>query len=231
MIGSSNLPGQLQTLFTVVLHITSDTWKRFVHDHGTYQCKLLCLAACTSLSEFVVLWDQYQEARAMCPTCMDSAFSERLLSGFPKELAKQPLEIQESTYNTVVSILDDLCMHCPVGTDPVEVKNGQIQHIASRRGRVACKGPIAAKESSYLMAAVRAFELQKHWVLEHTVPKKKTTAEIMKHSGRSLPTACNQHSASLGKKRLCSSAEPWPGPACCWPAANHCSYSTPPHDE
>ncbi|CAK9083585.1 Uncharacterized protein (Fragment), partial [Durusdinium trenchii] len=135
-----------------------------------------------------------KEARAMCPTCMDSAFSERLLSGFPKELAKQPLEIQESTYNTVVSILDDLCMHCPVSTGPVEVKNGQIQHIASRRGRVACKGPIAAKESSYLMAAVRAFELQKHWVLEHTVPKKKTTAEIMKHSGRSLPTACNQHS-------------------------------------
>ena len=119
MIGSSNLPGQLQTLFTVVLHITSDTWKRFVHDHGTYQCKLLCLAACTSLSEFVVLWDQYQEARAMCPTCMDSAFSERLLSGFPKELAKQPLEIQESTYNTVVSILDDLCMHCPVSRSSI----------------------------------------------------------------------------------------------------------------
>ena len=96
------------------------------------------------------------------PTLHRSGFSKVLLSAFPLPLAGQTLEKQQQVYETVVGILRDIAVHTPISSDSVEVKNGQVQHVTSRRGAMAVKAPRAATEVSFLMSTVRGFELQRH---------------------------------------------------------------------
>ena len=188
----------LHMLFTMIVHIVCDTWKRLVHDHSTPQRRLFSLVQ-ASHEEFVRLWDEFQEALIRCPRCMDFEFTRSLLKSFPGQLSGQTLEAQESVRATVTSILRDICTHAPLSSDQVEVKNGQVQHTASRRGNIAVKTPAAAKEACFLSSFLKGYELQKHWVDEKTLPSKRRMSRIMQRSGRSLPSSSNQFSNPSSK--------------------------------
>ena len=160
-----------QVLFTMVIHIVTDTWKRFIHDYSEYQFILFSLLG-LSLPDFVSRWDEIQSAKASCPCCFDLEFSSVLLSAFPSVLAERPVEVQKSVHHAVGLLLHDISTHCPVSTDSVEVKNGHVQHIASKRGNMSVKTPAAAKEDTFLKSFIQQFNLQKYgWICKHCLQK------------------------------------------------------------
>ena len=174
---------EMKVIFQMILIIFSDTWKRFIHDFAGYPLKLFQLLR-ADLSNFVVLWDVFQNEYASCGKCLDSAFSKKLLDAFPKILGQQTHEVQLSVYNEVRLILHDIATHGPTTSDAVEVKNGQVQRVASWRGNEAVKTPWAAKETSFLQSAIRGYELVKHWVETKTLPPKRQVAGILQMAGR-----------------------------------------------
>lgn len=174
--------GQLQTIFTIFLQIVSDTWRRLVHDHGSFQFKMFSLYGKT-LDEFVALWDKFHRAKTFCSECFDEHFSLKLMNLHPGKLSKAPAETQCEVHLAVTTLLQDIATFSPMSSDPVEVKNGQVQSITSRRGNMAVKAPVASRESSFLQAAIRDFELVKHWVEDRTLPSKRTISGIIKRVG------------------------------------------------
>ena len=176
--------GTLQTIFSMMILIVSDTWKRFVHDYSACPYKIFELSS-VDLKTFVKKWDSFHEEMAFCSACFDDAFSKKLLCGFPSQLATQPEELQKSVQCQVQLLLHDLATHSPVSSDAVEIKNGNVQHIASHRGNMVVKTPVAAKESSFLQSAIRDFELARHWVEERTLPGKATVSGILRMHGAS----------------------------------------------
>lgn len=169
----------LQTIFTMMILIISDTWKRFVHDYSAFPYKLFQLVP-ANFEQFVRLWDMFQEKLHSCKTCMDDSFTKQLLTSFPRKLAKEPEHVQSSVYRQVQLLLGDISVHGPVTSDAVEVKNGQVQQIASQRGNTKIKTPNASKESSFLQAAIRDYELAKLWVEDETLPSKRTVSGILR---------------------------------------------------
>ena len=181
-----------QVLLTILVHLMTDTWKRFIFDHQAPQYQMFSLLG-LDLPEFVSKWDDFQAAKASCPCCFDSEFSGCLLASFPTCLAEQPPEIQALVQRTVQLLLHDIATHTPVSTDSVEVKNGQVQHTTSRRGNMAVKTPGASRESSFLQTFIRQFELQRLWVETVTLPSKMTVSSILKRCGM---MGFNQYSSS-----------------------------------
>ena len=174
---------EMKVIFQMILVIFSDTWKRCIHDLAGYPLKLFQLLR-ADLSNFVVLWDVFQSEYAQCGKCLDYTFSKKLLDAFPKNLGQQTPEVQLSVYNEVRLILHDIATHGPTTSDAVEVKNGQVQAVASSRGNEAVKTPWVAKETSFLQSAIRGYELVKHWVEGQTTPPKRQVAGILRKVGR-----------------------------------------------
>ena len=116
--------------------------------------------------------------------------SLRLLDAFP-ELHGQPHHVQQSVSAQVKLLLRDLAVHVPLTSDPVEIKNGQVQVSTSRRTSGATKAPAAARETSFLQTFIRDHELVRHWVEEQTLPAKATVSGILKRVGLG---GKNQHS-------------------------------------
>lgn len=136
-----------------------------------------------TLDEFVALWDKFHRAKTFCSECFDEHFSLKLMNLHPGKLSKAPAETQCEVHLAVTTLLQDIATFSPMSSDPVEVKNGQVQSITSRRGNMAVKAPVASRESSFLQAAIRDFELVKHWVEDRTLPSKRTISGIIKRVG------------------------------------------------
>ena len=194
-----------QPVFVMMIHCVTDTWRRFIHDHKAFQYQMFSLLG-SDLSSFVSAWDRFQKAYSVCSRCSDQEFSSVILREYPGALAGQPVEVQESVRHTIQLLLHDIACHSPCSTDIVEIKNGQVQHITSRRGNMAVKTPAASKESALLFGLIRQHQVQKHYVEEKTLPSRRTVSSILKRVGKS---ANNQHSAAAGKKRQLS--RPVPG--------------------
>ena len=182
---------QLKTFLALTLHMVSDTWRRFVHDYCVYPFQLFELMD-QSLEQFVTLWDGFVAASEQCPQCFDPCFSTRLLGAFGS-LGMKPMALQQQAFAEVSAILQDICAFAPVSSDAVEVKNGQVQSIVSRRGNMAVKGPESSREASFLQSCIRDFELVKHFVEEQTLPPKTSVSGILRMAGTS---SSNQHSTS-----------------------------------
>jgi hypothetical protein len=198
--------GNLQTCFTMMLVIITDTWKRFVHDYDTFPFKFFQLLE-SNLAGFVTMWDGFQTCKSHCGKCFDPAFSKALLAGYPQKLAEQPPHVQQRVFQEVQLLLHDLATYSPLTSDPVEVKNGQVQNVASRRGNQAIKTPPASREASFLQSLIRDYELVKHWVEEQTLPPKSQISGILRNVGlwggsNQNTKSCNPHS----KKRRVSDA-------------------------
>ena len=178
-----------KTLFVLAVHLISDMWRRLVHEHSTPQFQILKLAGMT-LEQFVLQWDRLISQRQQCQNCFDSCFSMKVLN-ICGELAGEPHDVQNRVFSEMMTILTDIATFAPVSSDPVEVKNGQVQSVASRRGNMAVKGPKSAKESSFLQSAIRDHELAKHWVESQVLPTKAKVSGILRRAGM---TGSNQHS-------------------------------------
>ena len=198
---TESIDSQLQTLFTMILHLCSDTWKRFVHDFLTFQFRIFSLLG-VNLEGFVSIWDEFLAARTACPKCFEQEFCSNLLDIHPALLQTQPQEKQQEVYNYVTTLLSDIATYTPVSSDAVEIKNGQVQTICSRRFRSAVRSPLNAKESSFLMSFIRSFELVKHHVEKATLPSRHTISSILKRVGKK---GRNQHSATSSKAK----GAPW----------------------
>lgn len=186
----------LDTLFVIMLLIITDTWKRFVHDYAAaYPFKLFQLLT-DDIEQFVASWDAFQQDKSHCAKCMDAAFSKTLLDAYPAKLGLEGLPVQKSVHHKVQLLLSDIAVFSPLTSDPVEVKNGQVQHSSSRRGNQAVKMPLASKETSFLNSVIRDFELLKHFVEDQTLPAKKVRSGIIKRVGMS---GSNQFSFGEGK--------------------------------
>ncbi len=186
----------MDTLFVMMLLIITDTWKRFVHDYAAaYPFKLFQLLT-DDVEQFVASWDAFQQDKLRCAKCMDAAFSKTLLDAFPAKLGLEGFPLQKSVYHKVQLLLNDIAVFSPLTSDPVEIKNGQVQHSSSRRGNQAVKMPLASKETSFLNSAIRDFELLKHFVEEKTLPARKVTSGILKRVGM---FGSNQFSFEEGK--------------------------------
>ena len=187
---SEPIESQLQTLFTMVLHLCSDTWKRFVHDLSTFQFRMFSFVGMT-LEEFVSTWDEFQKSRRACPKCFDQEFCQNLLDIHPGLLVEQPRTKQQEVYDCIQLLLGDLATYSPISSDAVEVKNGQVQVVCSRACRTAVKSPLNSKETSFLMSFIRSFELVKHYVEKATLPSKMSISSLLKRIGKK---GRNQHS-------------------------------------
>lgn len=188
-VGFEASSSNMQTLLTMGIVIISDTWRRFVHEHATYPWKMFSLLN-TTLERFVQEWDCMKHASLSCRNCFDMELSLRLLDAFP-ELHGQPHHVQQSVSAQVKLLLRDLAVHVPLTSDPVEIKNGQVQVSTSRRTSGATKAPAAARETSFLQTFIRDHELVRHWVEEQTLPAKATVSGILKRVGLG---GKNQHS-------------------------------------
>ena len=186
----------LQSVFKMILQIISNIWRRFVHDHNVGKFKMFSLIE-TSLEEFVMLWDALQIENGSCCHCFDTTFSKRVLNIYPGQLAESPRELQQAIQKEVTILLSDLVTHCPISSDPVEVKNGQVQNISCRRGNQAIKTPLAAKEASFLQSVIRGYELVKHYIEGETLPSPKSVAGILRQTG---VKGRNQYSKTSGRK-------------------------------
>lgn len=181
----------LQTVFTMTLIMVSDIWRRFVHEFDTFPYKLFSLLTTTDLEGFVSKWDSWQKLRASCPNCFDAEMGHRILDAFGGNLSSEPFEVQADTFQCVTALLHDVATYAPVSSDPVEVKNGQVQQSTRSGSGGAVKAPLAAKETSFLGTLIRDFELVKHWVEEKTLPAKRTVSGILRRCGQ---PSSNQHS-------------------------------------
>ena len=172
-----------KTLFIMIIQLISDVWRRLVHEHCGWQFKVFEMVG-TDLCTFVKLWDNFVTAHETCPKCFDQCFSARLLKiSQCGKLAGTTPDVQREVHKTVLPILEDLCTFTALSSEPVEIKNGQVQNVASRRGNMAVKAPVAAKESSFLQAVIRDHELARHWVEEQTLPTKAIVSGILKKAG------------------------------------------------
>ena len=189
----------LQILFTMWLLVISDAWRRFVHEMATFPWKVFSLLAAKGLKEFVEKWDELKAAKASCTKCFDLEFTSKILDAFPV-LAGQPADFQGSVFQEVTILLHDIAVQTPLSSDPVEIKNGQVQvSTTSRRTAGAIKAPAATKEMSFLQSFIRDHALIRHWVEERTLPGKRTIAGIFKRVG---VRGTNQDSKHLAVKKV-----------------------------
>lgn len=186
----------LQTAFTMMAIIVSDVWRRYIHDYAVFPYKLFPLLLDCDLQSFIEQWDRLQGCKGNCSECFDAEMSGRLLEAFPKSLIFEGLEVQHTTWQQVTALLHDLATYTPLSSDPVEVKNGQVQNSTSRRGNTAVKAPVAAKETSFLEALIRDYELVKHWIDGLLLPGKKVVSGILKRVGQ---PGSNQYSTQPHK--------------------------------
>lgn len=154
----------LQTALTMAIIIMSDTWRRFVHDYSGYPFKLFSLLEVQHVQQFTLMWDDFQWTS--CNQCLDSEFSQVLLAAFPSEMAKEPQAVQERAFQQVRLLLHDIATYTPLSSDPVEIKNGQVQLSTSRRGNQAVKAPKSSREASFLESLILACQSNCFWYLE-----------------------------------------------------------------
>ena len=169
-------PTMMQTAFTMAIICMSDSWRRFVYRLDCLPHSLFRLLECKDAAEFCRLWDSFQKKFATCK-------SAPLFSSFPKKLADAPAQHQEDVRTTICNILHDVAVYSPISSDPVEVKNGMVQAVTSRRGNQAVKAPTASREASFLNSLLTNFHLVQHFVEEATLPARRTVSSILKRAG------------------------------------------------
>ena len=103
----------LQTILTMVIICMTDSWRRFVLDHGSFPHILFQLVD-ADLPTFCELWRGFQETLARCPDCVDDDFSKVLLSAFATDLESQPLEVQTDTAGQVTALLAHIATYAPL---------------------------------------------------------------------------------------------------------------------
>ena len=188
----------LQQVFTLVIVCCTDTWRRFVAEFDKPPFCLFQLVG-SSVAAFVGEWSRLSQAYKHCSSCVDDTFTSSLLSIFPQELLQGPQLQTEALQQKVEALLLDIAGWCPLTSDLCEIRNGNVQWLVSRRGKMQLKGHEAALEESILQSLINTYHWTEHVVQGDTLPSKLTSSSIKKMTGSK---SSNQFTKSLGKDTL-----------------------------
>ena len=170
----------------------TDSWRRLVLECDFPPFSLFKLTNLPTDS-FVTHWRDLHAAFSECSSCFDDAFSAVLLNQFPMTEFHDNMTLahREDVVSTIKALLLDVAAWAPLSSDLVEIKNGIVQWVVSRRGRQFVKGVNAARETTMLQASIRQFMMLQQEVERKTLPPKMQSSGILKMSGVS---ATNQYS-------------------------------------
>lgn len=172
---------RLNLLFNIALLCISDVHRRFKDFFRSPPYTLFQLLD-LSASDFADAFSSLEERFQRCPSCFDFEFSAALIGqhqgfsagdGCRKDFVR--LEVQD--------LLRDISRFTPVTSDVVEIKNGNVQWVCSKRGSQDVKGGPAAVETSLIQAAVKQHRWVQDSVAEQTLPAKRVASGILKMSG------------------------------------------------
>lgn len=181
-MGLDPTPDKLTFLFRSVVVCVSDIWRRMVYEFEClpYSCfQWLSL----DLNNFVCKWDSLQEKSQKCYTCLDCEFTAEIVAQFPFKLHSKPRHEQERVFLEVKNILSAIAAVCPLSSDSVEIKNGNVQWCVSRRGNQFIKGQVAAIESTLLQSAIKRHSWLQDWAAAETLPSRRVQAGILRQTG------------------------------------------------
>ena len=192
---------RMRLLFQLVCAVSSDLWRRLVSESLRCPAKVFSLLRCKTLGEFVQLWDNIQQARSLCQTCVDMEFTEPLLAAFgPQPLAQRNPMSQTLVQVEVCELLSHMASFTPLNSDSVEVKHGAVQWAVSNKSVRRVKKPNVAREVSILQSAIRNYTSLHAEVSKMTLPPARVAAAIRRQVG---VTSSNQHSKRLEAGSLC----------------------------
>ena len=171
----------LAKIIVLVLVCISDVYRRFIAEFSVPPWTLFTLLG-QSTADFLTSWRDLEAKDRKCKACVDPQMTRKLLQSFP-DLASKPADFQERTCQEIQGILQDISEIAPTGSDSVELKNGQVQWSASKRGRQNVKGPKSATEVSLLHAATKSYLWAKDIAGAQTLPSKAVSSGIRKMAG------------------------------------------------
>lgn len=185
----------LQQVFNLVIVCCTDTWRRFVDEFDQTPFSLFQLIGLSD-DKFIKVWCSLCCKFQACTSCVDDTFTATLLSAFPEEVWQGSAEQKVALKAKIESLLLDIAAWCPMTSDAVEVRNGNIQWLLSRRGNVQLKGVHRAVEESILQCLINRHQWVAHVLECGDLPSKLSASSIRKMSGSK---SSNQFTKSLGK--------------------------------
>ena len=181
-------PALLNQIFQLVIVCMTDLHRRLVYEFRFPPWSLFGLLDLDTAG-FVQAWTTLQAKKTNCSKCLDSDFSAILLSQF-LDLKSKPFQEQDAARREVQGILQDIATWTPLSSDSVEIKNGQTQWSASKRGSQNVKNPRVAAETTLLQSAVKQHAWIQEAVSKDTLPSKAVVSGIQKMVGVG---SSNQH--------------------------------------
>ena len=148
------------------------------------------------LPEFVKEWSRIMTGAHQCESCLDSDFSLLLAKKFG-DIGSKPVSEQQAAHQEVQALLSDICEWAALTSDKVELKNGQVQWAASKRGSQNVKNARSAAETTFLQSAIKQNSWSQQAVGKETLPSKLSSSSILKMSGVS---STNQMTKDFGKQ-------------------------------
>ena len=122
-----------------------------------------------------------------CPKCFDVAFATPLLKSFGKPDMSSSSLLSSSSCCLVMSkvqnILGDICEVCPLSSDAVEVKNGNVQLAAGCRSPQDLASQKAGREVSLLMSIKKEWGISRSFLEEQCLPAKRSSSHILQQVG------------------------------------------------
>ena len=171
----------LNKVFQLIIMCVTDVHRRFKHDFSYAPLTLFELLQLDTF-EFVQGFHSLQAQHHQCDACLDTGFSAKLVTAFP-DIMSNTAEEQAQIKEEIQALLEDVTQWCPLTSDAVELKNGQTQWVASKRGSQNVKNPRVASETTLLQAVVKQHVWSQAAVGLQTMPSKRTSSGILKMSG------------------------------------------------
>lgn len=183
-MGLSPSCSQLNTIFNVVLVIMSDICRRLQQVFDVPPFTLFKLCEISDTGDFVKAFSDLDVRFQTCAQCFDFEFSSELMAHFAVRLqSNHSAESQEAAKLEMQTILRDVAAWCPVSSDLVEVKNGQVQWAVSKRGSQNVLGGPSAYETTLIQSAVKQHKWVQDRIAEQSLPPKAVAAGILKMCG------------------------------------------------
>ncbi|CAE7402212.1 unnamed protein product [Symbiodinium sp. CCMP2592] len=171
----------LNKIFDAIVLLCTDLHRRCNYELSRAPFKLFKLCD-LDLAAFLDAWAALEAEAVACQNCVDHELTTVLLKKF-SGLQVKTVEEQMASQSEIVSLLSDISTFSPTTSDAVELKNGQLQWVVSKRASQNVRNGRTAVEMSLLHSAVA----QNQWVQSaagvETMPSKATASSIKKMSG------------------------------------------------
>ena len=151
-MGFHATPESLNQIFVAVVLLCTDLHRRLKYNFVAAPFTLFALCDMNE-ADFLQAWADLETKAGRCQSCIDQELTGILLAQFPA-LASAADHDKRAARQAVQSLLLDLAVWSPLTSDSVEIKNGQVQWIVSRRSNVNVYSPQPAAEISLVQAAV-----------------------------------------------------------------------------